>query len=72
MGRAVARIPGVSLLRRSGKALAAIILDDRWAHLRDGAFVVKGKERDVKPSARDRAREARLWDAPAELLGSAT
>jgi hypothetical protein len=40
--------------------------------LRDGAFVVKDKERDVKPFAKDPAREARLWDATAELLNSAT
>jgi hypothetical protein len=51
--------------------LASIALDDRWAHLRDGAFVVKDKERDVKPFANDPDREARLWDATAELLKSA-
>ncbi|MGA7135260.1 MAG: hypothetical protein WBZ15_23495 [Mycobacterium sp.] len=33
-----------------------------------GAFVVKDEERKVKPFARDRARESRLWDATAELL----
>jgi NAD(P)-dependent dehydrogenase (short-subunit alcohol dehydrogenase family) len=72
VGRVIQRIPGVSSPRRSGPALASIILDDRWAHLRDGAFVVKDKERDVKPFAKDPAREARLWDATAELLNSAT
>jgi hypothetical protein len=37
-----------------------------------GAFVVKDEEREVKPFASDPAREARLWDATAELLNSAT
>jgi NAD(P)-dependent dehydrogenase (short-subunit alcohol dehydrogenase family) len=72
VGRVIQRIPGISSPTRSGPALASIILDDRWAHLRDGAFVVKDKERDVKPFAKDPAREARLWDATAELLNSAT
>jgi hypothetical protein len=67
----VQRIPGVSSPTRSGPALASIVLDERWAHLRDGAFVVKDKERDVKPFAMDPAREARLWDATAELLNTA-
>ena len=68
MGRVVQRIPGVSSPTRSGPMLASIVLDDRWAHLRDGAFVVKDQERDVKPFANDPDREARLWDATAELL----
>jgi NAD(P)-dependent dehydrogenase (short-subunit alcohol dehydrogenase family) len=70
MGRAIERIPGVSSPVRSGPALASLVLDDRWAHLRDGAFVVKDGEREVEPFAKDPAREARLWDATAELLGS--
>ena len=64
----VERIPGVSSPTRSGPALASIVLDDRWAHLRDGAFVVKDEEREVKPFANDPARESRLWDATTELL----
>ena len=68
--RLIARIPGVSTPTRSGPMLASILLDDRWAHLRDGAFVVKDKEREVKPFANDPEREARLWDATAELLHS--
>jgi hypothetical protein len=52
--------------------LASIVLDDRWAHLRDGAFVVKDEEREVKPFAKDPTRESRLWDATAELLESAS
>jgi hypothetical protein len=72
IGRAIEKIPGVSSPARSGPALASIVLDDRWAHLRDGAFVVKDEEREVKPIANDPAREARLWEATAELLDSAT
>jgi hypothetical protein len=53
---------------RSGPALASIALDDRWSRLRDGAFVVKDTEREIKSFARDPHREARLWDATAELL----
>jgi NAD(P)-dependent dehydrogenase (short-subunit alcohol dehydrogenase family) len=71
VGRLVERIPGVSSPVRSGPTLASIVLDDRWAHLRDGAFVVKDEEREVKPFANDPRREARLWDATAELLNAA-
>jgi NAD(P)-dependent dehydrogenase (short-subunit alcohol dehydrogenase family) len=71
IGRLIERIPGVSSPTHSGPMLASIVLDDRWAHLRDGAFVVKDEEREVKPFAKDRARESRLWDATAELLSSA-
>jgi NAD(P)-dependent dehydrogenase (short-subunit alcohol dehydrogenase family) len=71
VGRLIERIPGVSSPTRSGPALASIVLDERWAHLRGGAFVVKNQERQVKPFAHDPAREARLWDATAELLSSA-
>ena len=72
VGRVIQRIPGISSPTRSGPALASIVLDDRWAHLRDGAFVVKDRERDVKPFAKDAVREARLWDATAELLNCVT
>ena len=68
MMRVMQRIPGVSSPTRSGPMLASIVLDDRWGHLRDGAFVVKDKVRDVKPFADDPDREARLWEATAELL----
>lgn len=71
IGRAIGRLPGVSAPRTSGPALASIALDDRWSHLRDGAFVVVDSERDVQPFAIDRARENRLWDATAELLKEA-
>ncbi|WP_216899884.1 SDR family NAD(P)-dependent oxidoreductase [Nocardia alni] len=68
IARAVGRLPGVSKPETSGPALASIALDDRWSHLRDGAFVVVDSERDVQPFAIDRQRESRLWDATAELL----
>ncbi|MGI5247113.1 SDR family NAD(P)-dependent oxidoreductase [Dactylosporangium sp. CA-139066] len=71
MGRALGRIPGVSTPVRSGPALASVALDDRWAGLRDGAFVVVDQVTEVRPVANDRARESRLWEATAELLGSA-
>ncbi|MEW2077571.1 SDR family NAD(P)-dependent oxidoreductase [Streptomyces sp. NPDC017966] len=68
LGRGIAALPGVSTPKRSGPALASIALDDTWAHLRDGAFVVVDKEREVRPVAHDRAREHRLWEATAQLL----
>jgi NAD(P)-dependent dehydrogenase (short-subunit alcohol dehydrogenase family) len=71
VGRVSERIPGVSSPARSGPMLASIALDERWAHLRDGAFVVKDEEREVKAFASDPARESRLWDATVELLDSA-
>jgi NAD(P)-dependent dehydrogenase (short-subunit alcohol dehydrogenase family) len=71
VGQALQRIPGVSSPARSGPALASVVLDDRWAHLRDGAFVVKNAERPVKDFATDSVPEQRLWDATAELLRAA-
>ena len=71
LGRALGRIPGVSTPRRSGPLLAALALDDRWASLRDGAFVVKTRLTEVRPVAHDRDRERRLWEATAELLARA-
>jgi NAD(P)-dependent dehydrogenase (short-subunit alcohol dehydrogenase family) len=68
ISRALGRIPGVSTPRRSGPLLAAMALDDKWAHLRDGAFVLKTKLTEVQPVAHDRDRERRLWEATAELL----
>ncbi|AVT35514.1 SDR family NAD(P)-dependent oxidoreductase [Plantactinospora sp. BB1] len=68
IGRALGRVPGVSTPQRSGPLLAAIAVDEKWAHLRDGAFVVKTKPTDVQPVALDRVRERRLWAATAELL----
>ncbi|MFD9734581.1 SDR family NAD(P)-dependent oxidoreductase [Umezawaea sp. NPDC059074] len=72
MSRALGRFPGVSTPQRSGPLLAAMALDERWAHLRDGAFVVKTKLTEVQPVAHDRDREQRLWDATTELLAPTT
>lgn len=71
IGRAIARLPGVATPQRSAPVLASIALDDRWAHLRDGAFVVRDKVTEVRPIAHDRDRERRLWAATAELLDRA-
>ncbi|WP_433604946.1 SDR family NAD(P)-dependent oxidoreductase [Dactylosporangium sp. CA-139114] len=71
VGRALGRLPGVATPRRSGPQLASIALDERWSHLRDGAFVVRGKVTEVRPIAHDRDRERRLWAATAELLARA-
>ncbi len=71
ISRALGRIPGVSTPRRSGPLLAAMALDDKWAHLRDGAFVVKTKPVEVQPIAHDRLREQCLWEATVELLARA-
>jgi hypothetical protein len=68
IGRGLARLPGVATPARSGPVLASMALDDRWAHLRDGAFVVRDTVAEVRPIAHDRDRERRLWDATAELL----
>lgn len=70
LGRALSRVPGVSTPQRSGPLLAALAIDDKWAHLRDGAFVVKDKVTEVRPIAHDRDRERRLWEATTELLAS--
>ncbi|MFI5915978.1 SDR family NAD(P)-dependent oxidoreductase [Dactylosporangium sp. NPDC051541] len=72
MARGLGRLPGVSKPERSGPALASVALDDRWAHLRDGAFVLKDKVIQPKPIAFDRDRERRLWTATAELLSQNT
>jgi NAD(P)-dependent dehydrogenase (short-subunit alcohol dehydrogenase family) len=71
MSRALGRVPGVSRPQRSGPLLAALALDDKWAHLREGAFVVKTKLTEVQPVAHDRDRERRLWEATTELLARA-
>ena len=65
-------IPGIASPVKSGPALASVALDKRWAHLRDGDFVLIDRERDVMPIANDPDRERRLWDATAELLRSTT
>ena len=73
MGRGMQRLPlpGIASPAKSGPALASVTVDQRWAHLRDGDFVVIDKERDVMPIASDPDRERRLWDATRELLSHA-
>ncbi|MBS2553314.1 SDR family NAD(P)-dependent oxidoreductase [Catenulispora sp. NL8] len=71
MGRGLGRLPGVATPERSGPALASVALDGKWAHLRDGAFVVRDKVIEVQPVAQDREREERLWEATAQLLDKA-
>ena len=72
MGRGLQRLSllGIASPVKSGPALASVALDERWAHLRCGAFVLIDSERDVMPIANDPGRERRLWDATAELLRS--
>lgn len=72
ISRGIAHLPGVATPERSGPALAAIALDDKWAGLRDGAFVVREKLTEVQPVAHDRDRERRLWEATAQLLETAS
>jgi NAD(P)-dependent dehydrogenase (short-subunit alcohol dehydrogenase family) len=71
VGRGIARLPGVATPEKSGPQLASIALDDQYAQLRDGAFVVRGKLTEVLPVAQDRERESRLWQATAEMLDAA-
>jgi NAD(P)-dependent dehydrogenase (short-subunit alcohol dehydrogenase family) len=70
ISRALGRIPGVSTPQRSGPLLAAMALDDSWANLRDGAFVLKTRLTEVQPIAHDLNREQRLWEATTALLAS--
>ncbi len=72
IGRGLQRLPGISSPVKSGPALASVALDERWAHLRDGDFVVVDAEREVRPIANDPGRERRLWEATADLLQSAS
>jgi NAD(P)-dependent dehydrogenase (short-subunit alcohol dehydrogenase family) len=71
IGRGIARLPRVATPQRSGPALASIALDEKWAHLRDGAFVVRDKVTGVQPVAQDRDREYRLWQATTQLIENA-
>jgi NAD(P)-dependent dehydrogenase (short-subunit alcohol dehydrogenase family) len=70
IGRGLARLPGLATPEKSGPQLASIAVEGKWAHLRDGAFVIRGKLADVRPEAHDRDRERRLWTATEELLAA--
>jgi NAD(P)-dependent dehydrogenase (short-subunit alcohol dehydrogenase family) len=73
MGRGMQRLPlpGIAWPVKSGPALASVTLDERWAHLRGGDFVVIDKERDVMPIANDPDQERRPWDTTRALLNQA-
>ncbi len=71
MARGLQRVPGMATAAKSGRILASIVLDDRWSHLRDGAYVVVDEVDEQPAFAHDRDRELRLWDATAELLSKA-
>jgi NAD(P)-dependent dehydrogenase (short-subunit alcohol dehydrogenase family) len=68
LARGLQRLPGMASPARSGPALASIVLDDRWAGLRDGAYVVVDKVDPQPAFAHDRDRELRLWTATRQLL----
>src|SRR5262249_24574926 len=69
IGRALGRLPlpGIASPVKSGPALASVVLDERWAHLRGGAFVIVDSEHEVMPFAKDPERERRLLDPTREL-----
>ncbi len=69
--KAMRVLPGVSSPRRSGRTLAALAVDERWAGLRDGAYVEIDRVTDPAPHAFDARREQRLWEATETLLDRA-
>jgi hypothetical protein len=71
LARGLQRLPGMATPRHSGPILASLALDDRWAALRDGAYVVIDKVDEQPAFAHDRDRELRLWNATHELLARA-
>jgi hypothetical protein len=71
MARGLQRVLAMASPERSGPIMASIVLDDRWAGLRDGACVVIGRVDEQPAFAHDRERELRLWDATSELLEKA-
>ncbi len=68
IGRALGRFPGMATPAKSAPAFASVILDEKWSHLRDGAYVIINKETELMPFAHDTKRERRLWEATKELL----
>ncbi len=71
IARMMGRFPGVSKPATSAPMFASVALDEKWSHLRGGDYVVKNKLTEVKPFAKDRERELRLWHATNELLETA-
>jgi NAD(P)-dependent dehydrogenase (short-subunit alcohol dehydrogenase family) len=68
IGRALGRLPGMATPAKSAPAFASVVLDEKWSHLRDGAYVIINKETELMPFAHDTKRERRLWEATKELL----
>jgi NAD(P)-dependent dehydrogenase (short-subunit alcohol dehydrogenase family) len=71
MARGLQRVPGMASPERSGPIMASLVLDDRWAQLRDGAYVVIDEVDEQPALAHDRERELRLWNVTTELLEQA-
>lgn len=71
MGRALGRLPGVATPAKSAPAFASVVLDEKWSHLRGGAYVIINKETELMPFAHDTKHERRLWEATKELLEQA-
>jgi hypothetical protein len=71
MARGLQRLPGMASPERSGPIMASLVLDDRWAGLRDGAYVVIDRVDEQPAFAHDRERELRLWNATSDLLDQA-
>ncbi|WP_433040123.1 SDR family NAD(P)-dependent oxidoreductase [Dactylosporangium sp. CS-033363] len=68
LGRGLQRLPGMANPERSGRMLAAIAVDERWAGLRDGAYVVVDRVDEQPAWAHDPARELRLWEVTEGLF----
>jgi NAD(P)-dependent dehydrogenase (short-subunit alcohol dehydrogenase family) len=68
--KAMRVMPGVSSARRSGRLLAEVAVDPRWAGLRDGAYVEIDRVTDPAPHTFDEAREKRLWEASEALVAA--
>ncbi len=71
IGRALGRLPGMATPAKSAPAFASVVLDEKWSHLRGGAYVIITKETELMPFAHDTKRERRLWEATQELLEQA-
>lgn len=71
LGRALGHFPGIATPAKSAPAFASVVLDEKWSHLRGGAYVILTKETELMPFAHDTKREGRLWEATKELLEQA-
>jgi len=66
--KAMRVLPGVSSPGRSGRVLADLAVDTRWAGLRDGDYVEIDRQGEPATHAFDEARERRLWEASETLV----